>query len=84
MKLTQYLNEKVTYDQVVSLNKGREGKPIINVKGKEAPGTVYLGGATFIQKGSNYYTIIEYDIAGDKNEITLTSKQLNLLKKAKI
>ncbi len=85
MRLHNYLNEKITAEDVIKLNKGREGKPIINIKGKEVSGTVYLGGGAFAEKSGTFYKIIEYDdISDTKDTVFLTSKQFKILQKARI
>ena len=44
------ISEKVTFDQVDALNKGREGKEVIAINGNEIKGSVYLGAGTMIIK----------------------------------
>lgn len=69
-------------DQLEKLNKGREGKPLINLKGEEVKDSMWLGGGKLIHNNKGTYIVVEYDIlGGEKTEMWFSKKQFNLLKK---
>lgn len=67
--------------RLMKANKGREGKPAINLSGEELSGSTYIGNGSYITKVGSEIFIRMTD--GNKVDvILLNTKQANALKKA--
>ncbi|QQV89000.1 hypothetical protein [Providencia phage PSTRCR_121] len=59
----------------IELNKGREGKSLLNIKGKEIPNSIYLGAGEYAIKGNNSIELYTVDGISEKEIRTYISKK---------
>ncbi len=81
----QQINESSDDAKFIELNKGREGKALITLDGKEVPGSVYLGGTSYAKKSGNDVMLVRPTGAYGKNEMYIIPKHdWDILKKSKL
>lgn len=81
----QQINESSDDAKFIELNKGREGKTIITLDGKEVPGSVYLGGTSYARKDGNNVILVRPTGPFGKSEMTIIQKhEWDILKKSKL
>lgn len=81
----QQTNEASDNEKFIELNKGREGKTVIAITGKELPNSVYLGGTSYARKDGNDVILVRPTGPYGKSEMTFILKQeWDILKKSKL
>lgn len=79
------INESSDDAKFIELNKGREGKVVVAITGKELPNSVYLGGTSYARKDGNDVILVRPTGPFGKSEMTIIQKhEWDILKKSKL
>ncbi|AEN93980.1 internal head protein [Escherichia phage Bp7] len=76
------ITEASVMSEVIALNKGREGKPVIGLNGEELKGTVYLGDGYHAKKDGGSIVISPAQESSVMKTVYIATKHFDILKKA--
>lgn len=79
-----FLKEDEDQKKFVSVNKGREGKTLLGVDGKEIAGKVYLGDGAYAYKDNTFVRVVIPGAMGKNETSYIPLKVWDILKKSKL
>jgi len=78
------INEVAESDNFREINKGREGKTVLNTGGLEMPNTLYLGDDDYLEKKGNNVTINQFNSRKNQNDkMVMSLAKIKLMGKMK-